>query len=94
MTKNTYEISNGQIWDLVVGVYCSSNIETKRMEFMNVFKTHQGKCLHADSGPSCDRICAHWCYLSLYQSNEEHKEEEPVGTAFCKPECMHINTYT
>lgn len=64
MKKNTYKISNGQIWDLVVGVYCLCNINTKWMQFVYVFETHQGRRLHADSGPSYDRICAHLCYLS------------------------------
>lgn len=58
-----------------------------------VFKAHRGRRLHADWGPSYYRICVHLCYLSLCQCNEEHKEEEPAGSAFCTPEYMHINTH-
>lgn len=63
------------------------------MQFVYVFETHQGQRLRADSGPAYDRICAHLCYLSLYQSNEERKGMELVGSALCTPEYMHINTH-
>lgn len=90
MKNNTYMISNGRIWNLVIGVYVISQKEAI-CEF--VLKAHRGRRLHADSGPSYDRICAHLCYLSLYQRNEERKEEESAGSALCTPEYMHINTH-